>query len=132
MHRSPLDPMCRYDKWGTSSLRRARSVEDLLHRVPPPMAGSFLSAWEREPAARKVAAREGRKLPRLGADTLRSVRSVQSVKSVTIAPKVTEFHYTGRYKKDPLCKNFSTFPVCFRPSGHVFGRSRVHESGVAD
>ncbi len=65
--------------------------------APPRQTGTFLSAWEGEEDGtpvrpRRTSLSETRGVHRNGSDT---VRSVQSVKSVTIAPKVTEFHYTG-------------------------------------
>lgn len=92
--------------------RRARSAEYLLETearpfttpTPTRQMSTFLSAWEGEDnqmpiRSRRISLSESRGVHRNGSDT---VRSVQSVKSVTIAPKVTEFHYTGKIK---LTKN---------------------------
>ncbi len=90
--------------------RRARSAEYLLETearpfttaTPTRQMSTFLSAWKGDELqtpirSRRISLSESRGVHRNGSDT---VRSVQSVKSVTIAPKVTEFHYTGTNKSN--------------------------------
>ena len=89
--------------------RRSRSAEYLLETDLKPIERShvsttYLSAWddrdlEVRPKSNLEFSRnrdfETRSSGYRAGSSADTVRSAQSVKSVTIAPKVTEFHYTG-------------------------------------